>query len=173
LKRNICLTTHIVLLLFVMQAMAGAQQPSQSQAGNATAGQVNDADLQQMREEHRSQRKKIVAANLPLTDTEATRFWPVYDRYRNEAAATIYDVRYSLIKDYAQNYNNMTEDQADSFMTRWLALDSDSAQLQGKYVPEFEKVISHKKTAMFFQIDRRVTMMFDLQLAGQIPLVKP
>lgn len=137
------------------------------------AEQQDDAQLQQMREEHRSQRKKIVAANLPLTDTEATKFWPVYDRYRSEMASKIYDVRYALIKEYAQNYANMTEDQAGSFITRWLSLDSESAQLQGQYVPEFEKVISRKKTAIFFQIDRRVTMMFDLQLAGMIPLVKP
>lgn len=162
-----------IFLVFGLTTIVAAQQPSSAQPGNVAAEQQDDAQLQQMREEHRSQRKKIVAANLPLTDTEATKFWPVYDRYRSEMASKIYDVRYALIKEYAQNYANMTEDQAGSFITRWLSLDSESAQLQGQYVPEFEKVISRKKTAIFFQIDRRVTMMFDLQLAGMIPLVKP
>jgi hypothetical protein len=134
---------------------------------------ADDANVQQMREEHRSQRRKIVAANLPLTETEATKFWPLYDRYRNEMGTKIYDVRYALIKEYAQNYANMTEDQADTFITRWLSLDSDNAQIEERYVPEFEKVISRKKTAMFFQVDRRVTMMFDLKLSELIPLVQP
>jgi hypothetical protein len=88
-------------------------------------------------------------------------------------ATKVYDVRYALVKEYAQNYVNMTEDQADSFITRWLSLDSDNAQIQERYVPEFEKVISRKKTAMFFQVDRRVTMMFDLKLSELIPLVQP
>jgi hypothetical protein len=155
-----------------MQAMVAAQQ-SPAQSSNVTAEQQDDANVQQMREEHRSQRRKIVAANLPLTETEATNFWPLYDRYRNEMAAKVYDVRYALVKEYAQNYVNMTEDQADSFITRWLSLDSDNAQIQGQYVPEFEKVISRKKTAKFFQVDRRVTMMFDLKLSELIPLVQP
>jgi len=41
------------------------------------------------------------------------------------------------------------------------------------WVPEFEKVISPKKTAMFFQIDRRLGLRVEVQLASQIPLVQP
>ena len=156
-----------------MQAMVAAQQSSPAQSSNVTAEQQDDAKVQQMREEHRSQRRSIVAANLPLTEAEATKFWPLYDRYRNEMATKVYDVRYALIKEYAHNYTNMTEDQADSFIRRWVSLDSDSSQLQEQYVPEFEKVISRKKTAIFFQVDRRVTMMFELQIAGKIPLIQP
>ena len=172
MKRNISRTFHLALLAFVMQAMAAAQQPTPAQSSNVTTAQA-DATVEQLREEHRSQRRKIVVANLPLTETEATKFWPVYDRYRNEMAAKVYDIRYALIKEYAQNYENMTEDQADSFIRRWVSLDDASAQLQEQYVPEFEKVISRKKTAIFFQVDRRVTLMFELQLAGKVPLVQP
>jgi hypothetical protein len=67
----------------------------------------------------------------------------------------------------------MTEEQARNFINRWLTLDGDNTQLRLKFVPEFEKVISPKKTAMFFQIDRRVAMMIELQLASQVPLVQP
>jgi len=168
LKRNIFFAFQIALLTLVMQAMATAQQAS-------SAEQQNDADaqVQQMREEHRGERKKIVAANVPLTEQEAAQFWSVYDRYRSEMATKVYDPRYALIKEYAQSYAKMTEDQADSFITRWVALDSEVAQVQAQYVPEFEKVISRKKTAKFFQVDRRVTLMFELQLAGKVPLLQP
>jgi len=52
-------------------------------------------------------------------------------------------------------------------------VDSEVAQLRLKYVPIFRKVISGKKTALFFQIDRRLVMLIDLQLASEIPLVEP
>jgi len=78
-----------------------------------------------------------------------------------------------LVKEYAQNYSGITDAQADSYIKRWVTLDGDNAQLRVKYIPEFEKVISHKKTALFFQIDRRLSMMIELQLASQVPLVKP
>ena len=137
-----------------------------------TSEQVNEANIQLMRQDIRAQRKKIVAANMPLTEEEATKFWPLYDRYIGETIK-VNDVRYALIKEYAKSYSNMTDEQANSFITRWVSLDRDNAQLRLKYVPEFEKVISPTKTALFFQIDRRVSLLIELQLADQIPLVKP
>jgi hypothetical protein len=47
------------------------------------------------------------------------------------------------------------------------------AQLRLKWMPEFEKVISPKKTAMFFQIDRRLGLVVELQVSSQIPLIQP
>jgi hypothetical protein len=42
-----------------------------------------------------------------------------------------------------------------------------------KYIPEFEKVVSPKKTAMFFQIDKRIDLLLNLQIASEVPLVNP
>jgi len=150
----------------VARAQQAAPQPKVS------ADQVNNDTIQLMRQDIRSQRKKIVAANLPLTDTEATKFWPVYDRFVVEHSK-IYDTRYDLIKEYAKNYNALTDDQAQSLMKRWINTEKEMADLRLKWMPEFEKVISPKKTAMFYQIDRRLGYMLELQLSDQIPLVKP
>ncbi len=174
MRKNItfllCLATAALLVITAL----GAQQtaPSPASGKDVTAEQVNDANIQLMRQDVRSDRKKIVAANLPLTETEAAKFWPVYDRYMAENTK-INDVRLDLVKEYAKSYDSGTEEQADSLTKRWLALDQDSTQLRLKYVPEFEKVIPDKKTAMFFQIDRRLSMLIELQLASQVPLVKP
>jgi hypothetical protein len=160
--------------VFVATTVLSAQQaaPSAASGRNMTEEQVNDANIQLMRQDIRSQRKKIVAANLPLTEAEATKFWPVYDRYIGETIK-INDVRFALIKEYGKNYQTTTDEQADSYIKRWVALDQDYIQLRLKFIPEFEKVISPKKTAMFVQIDRRVAMMIELQLAAQVPLLQP
>jgi hypothetical protein len=39
-------------------------------------------------------------------------------------------------------------------------------------VPIINKVLPSPKTATFFQMDRRITDLIDLQLASQIPLVQ-
>jgi hypothetical protein len=156
-----------------MHLTATAQQPSNSDQGDSvTADRAYDADVELMRQDLRAKRKQVIAANMPLTTAEATAFWPVYDRYIAEARK-INDRRYALIKDYAKNYDTMTDDQADAFIKGWVTLDRDDTDLRLQYIPEFQKVISHKKTALFFQADRRVAMMVSLQLAGQVPLVKP
>jgi hypothetical protein len=58
-------------------------------------------------------------------------------------------------------------------MKKWTAMDEAVVQLRQKYVPTFRKVLSAKNTLLFFQLDRRVSLMIDLQLASQIPLVEP
>jgi hypothetical protein len=53
-------------------------------------------------------------------------------------------------------------------------LDADIAQtqLRQKYVPIVSKMLDGKKTATFFQLDRRIAMMLELQVASQMPLVQ-
>jgi hypothetical protein len=174
LKTNISFRLCLAIALFVAPTVLSAQQAAQPAASgtNMTEEQVNDANVELMRQDVRSERKKVAAANMPLTDIEATKFWPIYDRYIAETIK-VNDVRFALLKEYAKNFNTATEEQADSFIKRWLALDQDNTQLRLKYIPEFEKVISHKKAAMFFQTDRRISMMIELQLASQVPLVRP
>ena len=168
-----CLVLSIATTL-AGQQYQGAQesQPSKPTTSTQTEEQATEANIQLIREDIRSERKKIVAENLPLTATEATKFWPVYDQYIAETIK-INDVRYALIKEYAQTRDTMTDAQADSFIKRWIGLDNDNTQLRLKYIPQFQKVISHKKTAMFFQIDRRLGMVIELKVASQVPLVKP
>ncbi len=132
---------------------------------------VTDQDIQLLRQDIRSKKKQLVAANLTLTDAEATKFWPIYDQYAAEMTK-IGDQKYTLIKEYAQNFGSLTDAQAQSLLNRSLALDEATAQLRIKYVPIVNKVLPGTKTATFFQIDRRLSALIDLQLASQIPLVQ-
>ncbi len=138
----------------------------------ASTPTVPDKDLELLRRDLRSMKKQIVAANLQLTDVEAQQFWPIYDRY-TAAASKIYDARYAVIKEYAANFRNLSDAQASGMARRWTDLDASMVQLRLKYLPTFEKVISGKRTALFYQVDRRLALMIDLQLASEIPLVQP
>ena len=138
----------------------------------AASPTVSDQDVQLLRQDIRSRKKQLIAANLPLTDAEAVKFWPVYDQYAAEVTK-IGDARFAVIKEYAANYNTLTDAQAQDLITRSIGVDESFVQLRLKYVPIVQKVLSGKKTAMFFQMDKRVALMIDLQLASAIPLVQP
>jgi hypothetical protein len=119
----------------------------------------------------RSIKKQVIAANLTLTDSEATKFWPVYEQYSADFAK-INDTRAALVKEYSDDYGTQTDEQADSLVRRWLDVDIAAAQLRQKYVPIFRKVLPGKKAATFFQLDRRISMMIDVQLTSQLPLMQ-
>lgn len=132
---------------------------------------ISDQDLDLLRKDLRSQRKQLIAANLKLTDEEATKFWPVYDQYVAELVS-INDRKFALIQEYADNWGKLTNEQALSFVRRWLDADIETAQLRQKYVPIVSKVLEGRKSATFFQLDRRIAMMIELQLSSRIPLVQ-
>jgi len=132
---------------------------------------VSDQDLDLLRKDLRSKRKELIAANLRLTDTEAAKFWPVYDQYIQELIA-INDRKFGLIQEYADNWGSMTNEQALLFARQWLEMDIQIAQLRQKYVPIVSKVLDGKKATTFFQLDRRIAMMLELQVSSQMPLVQ-
>jgi hypothetical protein len=129
-----------------------------------------EKDLELIRRDLRNEKKKIIAMNVPLTATEATKFWPVYDQYAGDMTK-VYDEFYAIIKDYATNQKSLTDDQAISMIKRWSDNQVRQAQTRQKYVPLIEKVIPGKKAALFFQIDRRLYALMDLQVASEVPLV--
>jgi hypothetical protein len=170
-----CTATALVLggFLFTGQALIAqnpAGQAAQSVTGREKTSSV-DQEIAMLRSDLRSTRKQVIDANMKLTDTEALKFWPTYDQYVTELVK-INDAKYALIKEYLQN-TNMTDEQADSLSKRWLAVDESVIQLRLKYIPIFRSALSAKGTAQFFQLDRRVQMMIDLQLLGSIPLIEP
>jgi len=132
---------------------------------------VSNQDLDLLRKDIRSKKKQLIAANLELSDAEATKFWPIYDQYTEELIK-INHKKFGLIQEYADHWGTMTDDKALSFARQWLEVDTAIMQLRQKYVPIVSQALNGRKTATFFQLDRRISMMIDLQLASQMPLVQ-
>ena len=146
MKRMVMATVLLVGGCFLHTPTMHAQETHAAAAGNQS---LIDQDVSLLRQDIRSKKKQLIAANLSLTDTEATKFWPVYDQYTAELTK-LGDRKYALS----------------------LVLDEQIAQLRAKYVPIVSKVLPGTKTATFFQLDRRLTSLLDVQLASQIPLVQ-
>jgi hypothetical protein len=148
-------------------SQAGAQSTAQQQPQP-----LSDQDIQMLRKNLRSERKQVIATNLKLTDSEAEKFWPVYEQYVGELVA-INNTKYSLIKQYVQSNGTLTDAQADTAVKQWIGVDQSVGTLRLKYVPLFRKVLSPQNTALFYQLDRRIQLMIDLQLAAALPLIEP
>jgi len=163
MKRMIVPSLALVLAFTAPSSAAVAQKET------ATGVDV-EKDLALLRRNLRSEKKKLIALNVPLTETEATRFWPVYDQYAAEMSKH-YDQFYSIIKDYAATQKTLTDAQASDMIKRWSRIQVELAQTREKYIPLIEKVIPGKKAALFFQVDRRLYALMDMQVASEVPLV--
>jgi hypothetical protein len=173
-KKSIGAVLVVVGVMFacnVSMFAQGSQKPAaQSASGTDAQSNVKDQDIEMLRADIRAQRKQITAQNMILTADEATKFWPIFEQYRQEAIKPN-DERWAVIQDYAANYDTMTDAQAHSYINRVTAVDQQLLALRMKYVPVFEKVISAKKTALWYQIDRRIDLLINLQFSTLIPMV--
>ena len=152
-----------------MVAQTAGSEPAVT--ADNTAYALTDQQLALLRKDIRSIKKQLIATNLTLTENEATKFWPLYEQYSVDYGK-INQTRAAIIKEYSDGYGALTDDQAESLIRRWLDTDISAAQLRQKYVPIMRKVLSGKKAATFFQLDRRISMMIDVQLTSQLPLVQ-
>jgi hypothetical protein len=162
-------------IVFALSALAfmscGDRAHAQAAPKSDDQHVISDQDIELMHTEIRSHKKQLVAQNLKMSDAEATKFWPVYDKYVAELIK-INDKKFGLIQTYADQYATMTDEQALSFARQWTAMDTAVSQLREKYVPLVAHVLTGRNTATFIQLDRRMTMMIELQVASKMPLVE-
>jgi hypothetical protein len=78
---------------------------------------MSPQELQLTRQDLRKQKQKLIAENLPMTESEAVKFWAVYQQYSTELQE-INDEKFEMIHSYAQNWRSMSNDDALIFMRR-------------------------------------------------------
>ena len=159
----------LISLLALGVAFTAPRSSAVAQTQTANGVEV-EKDLALLRQNLRSEKKQLIALNVPLTETEATKFWPLYDTYAAEMSKQ-YDQFYELIKDYASKQKTLSDAQAGDLLKRWNTIQLGLVQTRQKHIPIIEKVIGGRKAAHFFQIDRRLYSLLDLQVAHEIPLV--
>jgi hypothetical protein len=108
-----------LIFSFLVLAVALVAGNSTAVAQRETANVVAiETDVVLLRRDLRADKKKLIALNLPLTETEATKFWPVYDQYAAEMAKHNNEF-FVLIKDYAEHQKTLTDAEASNMIKRW------------------------------------------------------
>ena len=124
-----------------------------------------------LRRDVSSMKKELIAAHLRFTNSESTRAWQVYEQYLEEMNQ-INGTKTAILKRYSEEYDTLTDDLAGDLICRWLEADVEQAKLLQRFAGIFRKVLPGKKAAAFLQLERRISMMLDVQLTSEIPLAQ-
>ncbi len=146
-------------------ALVGVSAPAFAQSG-----EMNDM-IELLRSDVQTQKKAIITHAMNMTEDESEAFWPLYNDYQNELRK-IGDERVALIKEYAANYDNMTDEMATSLVKRSLKTQQDRLALYKKYNGKIAKATSPKLAARWLQAENAINTMVDLQIAAELPLME-
>jgi len=151
------------------KTLGAAAQGQQVTVQKIISPTVTDEDIALLRQDLRAMKMQVIGQNMSLSDTEAQKFWPLYNHYVRDLQE-VNNQKYALLKQYAEMWATMTDEDALIYVRHWLEVDGQAQALRLKYVPVVSQVLPGKKAATFFQLDRRLNMIIDLQLFSQIPL---
>lgn len=141
-------------------------------AGVPVVAQEKPADnMEIVLEKIRADKKLLVAENLQLTETEAKGFWPVYGRYQDELFLLRARV-VKLIKDYAEAYDQMTNDTAKKLLDEYMTIEALGLKLRQAYLPKFRAVLPEVKVVRYYQMENKIHAALAYEIGAKIPLVK-
>jgi hypothetical protein len=160
-----------------MAALAppAAGAPQAPRPAQATATDTKDLNLRAyvelLRSDVRSQKIAIITEMMEFTDAEDAAFWPIYREYDLELSK-LNDERVGVIRDYADNYSQVTDAIADRIASKALDLEVRRSALKSKYYERVKSALSAKTAARFLQVENQLLMIIDLQIASSLPIVK-
>src|SRR5450755_954911 len=147
-------------------AVAGAKRMGAAVQGQQVTVQrvfsptVTDEDIALLRQDIRAMKMQVIGQNMSLSDPEAHKFWPIYKHYADDLHE-LNNSKYALLKQYAETWSTMTDQDALIYVRHWMEVDADAQALRLKYVPAVTQALPGKKAATFFQLDRRLSMIVD------------
>jgi len=132
--------------------------------------QTIDDYLEVAREVLKTEKKAIVAEAMQLSDAESGPFWELYNEY-NAELYKVHTERVNIIKEFAANYETMTNEKADELWTKSMNYQSKLLSLNKTYYKKFKKILPAGKAVLYFQVENKIAALINAQLAEEIPLV--
>jgi len=127
--------------------------------------------LEYLRTDLKKQKRDIIAETMKLTEEEADIFWSIYSKYESDLEE-IKGERLSNIKDYAENYYKLSDELAIHLANKKHEFDIKRAELIWNYYNIFKDELNPIDAAMFYQVESQLLLLIDVQIAGEIPIIK-
>jgi len=128
-------------------------------------------NMEIVHERVREDKKRFVAENMELTESEAKGFWPVYERYQDEQflirARTM-----KMIDDYRTAYDKMTDETARRLLDELMTIEFLDLAVRRVYLSEFRKVLPETKVVRYYQIENKIKAVLVYDITAKIPLMK-
>ncbi len=116
------------------------------------------------------EKRELVMNYVKVSEEQKAAFMEVYDEYeanRKELGKT----RIDLLNQYAKQWENLTNEQADAWMKKVLALSLKHDKLIKKYYNKVKSVTDAKVATQFYQIEAYILTTIRYSILESIPFV--
>lgn len=154
-------------------AYAEENTPQSSSAATAPGSETaaEGDELKMFRFYLRTDRLDFVKQAMALPPEQEKKFLPLYDGYDIELNK-LNDERVAIIKDYAANFEKITDKEADKLVKRSFNFRKQRNALLEKYYGKIAKATSKVIAARFLQVESVLQGASDVAIGSSIPLMQ-
>jgi hypothetical protein len=163
MKRQMPAAIAVIMLGFAPLGLAQTKTASADKPAS---------NLEIIHEKLKADKKLIVAKYMELTESEANKFWPVYDEYQKDLRISN-DRLLRLLESYAADYrnNSLTDEKAKKLLDDWIGIEQDEGKRRGAFSSKVLQALPAKKAARYLQIENEYRILLRYDLAATVPLV--
>jgi len=128
-----------------------------------------DTYIALMRRDVRQEKAEIMGAMMALNAQDSAKFWPIYSDY-DAQLTKLNDQRLATIKEYAQNYDNLTDDEADKLIQSSMAYQKQRQELLGQTYEKVKQALGGVTAARFAMVEHQLLSIIDLKIISSLPI---
>ena len=170
---NRTLLTTLFILAAFMSPTSRAQTAAQKTVSRANAAAKSDVEKKNIEAYInlvRQDKAEIMGAIMVLSAADAAKFWPIYSEY-DAQLTKLNDQRVENIKQYARDYAQMTDEEADQLVQKSMAYQKERAELLVQTYEKVKQALGAVTAARFAQVEHQLLLIIDLQIASSLPVV--
>lgn len=117
------------------------------------------------------EKKAMIAEFVIVPESQKDAFWQVYDAYETKRK-TLGQQRYELLNQYAEQFETMTNEQADVWSKKVMTLQGKTDKLISTYYKKVKKVSNGMVATQFYQIETYILTELRAVILEEIPFVQ-
>jgi hypothetical protein len=131
---------------------------------------AQQTETELIRSAFKLEKKAVVAEFLQLSNDDATKFWPIYEKYEQERTV-IGTRRIKLLESYVEKYDKMDDASTNELVKESATIQKKEVALRQKYYGTIKKNISTSVAARFYQIEDVINVATRMGLYSKLPML--
>jgi len=129
-----------------------------------------DQEIKLLRQDVRSEKSRTMLDALQLNADQTAKFTPIYHSFQTDLGK-LNDLREANIREYAKNYDSMTDTKADELVNQAITYYKKRTDLIASYYDKIRGSLGTGVAARFVQVEAMLDNIIDLQIQSNLPLI--
>ena len=126
--------------------------------------------MELIKSDMKTEKKKIITDAMQFSESDSKIFWDLYGDYEL-AVDKLANKRIEYIKEFAENYPNVTNEKADEIMEKAFDYFEDRLDLRSDFYDDVKDKLGAFTAAKYIQLEMQMQLVIDIQVSAALPLL--